>query len=399
MEIIVPTTKFLNEQLESRDFMVKPTKYMIVIDKIKEWIANGEVKPGEKIYSENELAKMFHVSRHTIRQAVGQLVHEGMLYREQGAGTFCAHPPVSPLEVAPITGQAPQMPGKNIGVITTYISDYIFPSIIRGMESYLTSKGYSLIISSTDNDLDKEKQCLEAMLSRNIDGLIIEPTKSSGYNPNIHYYLELERKNIPYLMINQYYSQLNPPYIMLDDEKGGFIATEHLIELGHEKIIGIFKTDDMQGVYRMKGFIRAFRENKVPFLNDTIISYTTEELDTVLEDRLKELLANPTDIPTGIVCYNDASALTVIAILRNNGFNVPEDISVIGYDDSTLAWASDIKLTSVTHPKVQMGTDAAKWIVDAVEKNQPELQKSITYEPELVIRNSTKSLLKKKQAN
>lgn len=378
--------------------MVKPTKYMIVIDKIKEWIANGDVKPGEKIYSENELAKMFHVSRHTIRQAVGQLVHEGLLYREQGAGTFCSQPP-APEATSVITGQATQMPGKNIGVITTYISDYIFPSIIRGMESYLTSKGYSLIISSTDNDLDKEKQCLEAMLSRNIDGLIIEPTKSSGYNPNIHYYLELEQKNIPYLMINQYYSQLNPPYIMLNDENGGFIATEHLIGLGHEKIIGIFKTDDMQGVYRMKGFIRAFRENKVPFLNDTIISYTTEDLDTVLEDSLKEHLADRANIPTGIVCYNDASALAVIAILRNNGFNVPDDISVIGYDDSPLAEASDIKLTSVTHPKAQMGIDAAKWIINAVEKNQTELQNSITYEPELVIRNSTKSLIANKQAN
>ncbi|MEK3888252.1 GntR family transcriptional regulator [Bacillus sp. FSL K6-3431] len=379
--------------------MVKPTKYMIVIDKIKEWIANGDVKPGEKIHSENELAKMFNVSRHTIRQAVGQLVHEGLLYREQGAGTFCSTPPAPQKEVRQNPHQVAQMPGKNIGVITTYISDYIFPSIIRGMESYLTSKGYSLIISSTDNDLDKEKQCLEAMLSRNIDGLIIEPTKSSGYNPNIHYYLELEQKNIPYLMINQYYSQLNPAYIMLDDEKGGFIATTHLINLGHEKIIGVFKTDDMQGVYRMKGFIRAFRENKVPFLNDTIISYTTEDLDTALEDKLKELLANPADIPTGIVCYNDASALAVITILRDNGYSVPNDISVVGYDDSTLAEASEIKLTSVIHPKVQMGMDAAKWIIDAVEQNDPTQQKSIIYEPELVIRNSTRSLLAEKKAN
>src|SRR5690606_10666808 len=164
----------------------------------------------------------------------------------------------------------------------------------------LTSKGYSLILSSTDNDIDKEKQCLEAMLSRNVDGLIIEPSKSSGYNPNIHYYLELEQKNIPYLMINQYYSQLNPPYMILDDEKGGFIATEHLINEGHEKIIGIFKTDDMQGVYRMKGFIRAFREHKIPFLTDTIISYSTEDLHEGFEEKVKEVLADPKRVPTGI---------------------------------------------------------------------------------------------------
>ncbi|MBS4178195.1 GntR family transcriptional regulator [Lederbergia citrea] len=363
--------------------MSKPAKYMIVIDKIKEWIANGDVKPGEKIYSENELTKMFNVSRHTIRQAVGQLVHEGLLYREQGAGTFCSTPNVP--------SKPPQMAGKNIGIITTYISDYIFPSIIRGMESYLTSNGYSLTISCTDNDLDKEKQCLEAMLSRNIDGLIIEPTKSSGYNPNIHYYLELERRNIPYLMINQYYSQLNPPYIMLDDEKGGYIATDYLFSQGHEKIIGIFKTDDMQGVLRMKGFIRAFRENNIPFLNDTIISYTTEDLNNGLTDKLKEILENPA-VPSGIICYNDEVALTTINFLRENGYKVPDDISIVGYDDSHLAEVSEVKITSVTHPKAKMGEDAAKWIVDAVENNGASKQESIIYEPELVIRNSTKVL-------
>jgi len=370
--------------------MGKPAKYMVVINTIKEWIANGDVKPGEKIYSENELAKMFNVSRHTIRQAVGELVHEGLLYREQGAGTFCAIP-----KTTNVSEQPGAISGKNIGIITTYISDYIFPAIIRGMESYLTSKGYSLILSSTDNDIDKEKQCLEAMLSRNVDGLIIEPSKSSGYNPNIHYYLELEQKNIPYLMINQYYSQLNPPYMILDDEKGGFIATEHLINEGHEKIIGIFKTDDMQGVYRMKGFIRAFREHKIPFLTDTIISYSTEDLHEGFEEKVKEVLADPKRVPTGIVCYNDEVALRVINVLRGEGLSVPDDISIVGYDNSSLAEASEIKLTSVNHPKTRMGLDAAKWIVDAVENNGKSDKNHITYEPELIVRNTTKAIGKK----
>lgn len=73
--------------------MAQPAKYIMVINKIKEWIQTGKVKPGDKIYSENELSKMFQVSRHTIRQAIGELVHEGLLYREQGAGTFIAEQP------------------------------------------------------------------------------------------------------------------------------------------------------------------------------------------------------------------------------------------------------------------------------------------------------------------
>jgi len=363
------------------------TKYTIVKEKITEWITSGKVKPGEKIYSENELVKMFGVSRHTVRQAVGDLVHEGLLYREQGAGTFCSFKKDKIIEQTRSSLQTSNTNGKNIGVITTYISDYIFPSIIRGIESYLTAQGYSLTLACTDNNVEKEKQCLQTMLSRNIDGLIVEPTKSSNYNPNINYFLELEQNNIPYLMINQFYSQVMPPHIIMNDEHGGYIATEHLIKLGHDKIIGLFKTDDLQGVNRMQGFIRAFREHGLPFFPEMVITFTTEDLDSKLLERLENFFKADSK-PTAIVCYNDQLALNVLNMSRQLGVTVPDDISIVGFDDSSLAVATEVKLTSVTHPKMQMGIDAAKWIVSAVEK-KGELPPSIVYEPKLVIRNST----------
>ena len=367
--------------------MSSKTKYTIVKEKITEWITSGKVKPGEKIYSENELVKMFGVSRHTVRQAVGDLVHEGLLYREQGAGTFCSFKKDKIIEQTRSSLQTSNTNGKNIGVITTYISDYIFPSIIRGIESYLTAQGYSLTLACTDNNVEKEKQCLQTMLSRNIDGLIVEPTKSSNYNPNINYFLELEQNNIPYLMINQFYSQVMPPHIIMNDEHGGYIATEHLIKLGHDKIIGLFKTDDLQGVNRMQGFIRAFREHGLPFFPEMVITFTTEDLDSKLLERLENFFKADSK-PTAIVCYNDQLALNVLNMSRQLGVTVPDDISIVGFDDSSLAVATEVKLTSVTHPKMQMGIDAAKWIVSAVEK-KGELPPSIVYEPKLVIRNST----------
>ncbi|ULT56113.1 GntR family transcriptional regulator [Neobacillus drentensis] len=374
--------------------MAQKTKYNMVKEKITEWITSGTVQPGEKIYSENELVKMFGVSRHTVRQAVGDLVHEGWLYREQGAGTFCSNKMFESSQEAeaPPKAQRLNTNGKNIGVITTYISDYIFPSIIKGIESYLTAQGYSLTFACTDNDVEKEKQCLETMLSRNINGLIVEPTRSSNYNPNIQYYLQLEQNNIPYLMINQYYSQLMPPHIIMNDEHGGFIATEHVIKLGHEKIIGLFKTDDLQGVNRMQGFIRAFRENNLSFFPDMVITYTTEDKDSNVVERLQEFFKKENK-PTAIVCYNDQLALQVIFMLRGLGLKVPEDVSIVGYDDSSLAEATDIKLTSVSHPKMDMGIEAAKWIVSAVEKRGTN-EHSTIYEPELVVRNSTAALVK-----
>lgn len=363
--------------------MAQRTKYSIVKDHILDWIKDGTVRPGEKIPPESELVQSFKVSRHTIRQAVGELVNEGYLYREQGSGTYCSQ--VLPTLEAEITERANN--GKNIGVITTYMSDYIFPSIIRGIESHLASKGYTLTLSCTNNDVDKERQCLEMMLDRQIDGLIVEPTKSSNYNPNIKYYLELEQQNIPYLMINQYYSQLMPPHLMMDDERGGFLAAEHLINLGHERIIGLFKTDDLQGVYRMRGFLRAFREYNIPLEPELIITYTTEELISSFYDSIGRLFENGKHRPSAVVCYNDQLALSVLDQLRKLHLSVPRDVSLVGYDDSVLAVATEVKLTSIIHPKQELGRAAAERIIAAVEKK--EAPPSHIYEPELIIRNST----------
>ncbi len=370
------------------------TKYNMVKEQITEWIRDGKVKPGDKIYSEKELSGMFAVSRHTVRQAIGALVHEGLLYREQGAGTFCSASPnlSANASYAGPSGSSPaSVNRKNIGVITTYISDYIFPSIIKGIESYLTAEGYSLTLACTDNDMEKEKQCLQAMLNRGVDGLIVEPTRSSNYNPNINYYLALEQNQIPYLMINQFYAQLMPPHLIVNDDHGGFIATDHLIRLGHHRIVGLFKTDDLQGIERMKGFIRAFRENEVEFFSEMVLTYTTEEQGSALIRRLEPFFSGASPLPTAIVCYNDQLALAVLDLLRKQGLRVPDEISIVGFDDSPLAEASEVKLTSVTHPKMELGMAAAKWIVAAVE-GMDLLPQSIVYEPRLVIRGSTASV-------
>lgn len=365
------------------DGMRADAKYKVVKDTIKTWILQGKVKPGEKIYSENELMKIFEVSRHTVRRAVGDLVHEGWLYREQGSGTYCTH------RFKKMKHRGSE---KNIGVITTYISEYIFPSIIRGIESYLSEKGYSLIVASTDNDIEKEKQCLENMLSRNIDGLIVEPTKSASDNPNLNYYLNLEQNEIPYLMINQFYQSISPPHIILDDEHGGYIATEHLIKLGHKRLLGLFKNDDLQGVNRMKGFFRAIREHHLPFFSDMVITYTTENRDEKTVDEVRALLRSP-NRPTGIVCYNDEIALNVLHVTRELELKVPEDLSIVGYDDSHLTEATEVKLTSVTHPKMDMGIQAAKWIVSKIEdRGEETFSHSKVYTPELVIRHSTREM-------
>ncbi|NOU92982.1 substrate-binding domain-containing protein [Paenibacillus sp. LMG 31456] len=356
------------------------SKYVMVKDEIKSWILQGKVSPHEKIGTENDIMEIFDVSRHTVRQAIGDLEKEGWIYRWQGKGTFCADQ----------SKRSKSHSYKTIGVITTYISEYIFSSIIRGIESYLSSTDYMFILTSTNNNIEKEKKCIDSILARNVDAIIVEPTKSAIYNPNINYYLNMETNNIPYVMLNALYPQLQAPSLTMDEEQGGYIATEHLIQLGHKKIIGIFKADDLQGVNRMNGFIRAHRAHNVPIIPGLIISYNTEDPREKIQNEIIHLFNNHKYDITAIFSYNDAIALYIINFFRELNINVPEDVSVVGYDDSYLAEMSEVKLTSVIHPKRTMGLDAAKLIVDLIEgKQQGSQLQSVIYKPELVVRTST----------
>ncbi|MBP1969299.1 GntR family transcriptional regulator of arabinose operon [Virgibacillus natechei] len=371
------------------------TKYNTVRQAIKSKIIEGTYTPHQKISSESELMKEFSVSRHTVRLAIGDLVTEGWLYKEQGSGTFCADR--SKINNNQVVGNQ-----KNIAIITTYISDYIFPSIIRGAESRLSEEGYQVSIFSTNNDQNNERRILEKILSQKFDGVIVEPTKSGYSNPNINYYLNLERLSIPYIMINAYYDELEPISIVMDDEKGGFLQTDHLIKLGHENLIGFFKTDDTQGTKRMKGFLKAHRKNKIAINPSNIITYNTEEKNTKPMDELKKVLAVKNNAITGLVCYNDELAMKLLDILRTDNIQVPEDISIVGYDDSFLAEVSEVKLTTIEHPKSEMGEAAANTILDLIQsKNNGKSEEdfngnSTVYAPNLTIRKSTRDISESK---
>ncbi|PRO65470.1 GntR family transcriptional regulator [Alkalicoccus urumqiensis] len=358
------------------------TKYNTVKEQIRSNILAGMHQPHEKIGSENELMKEHQVSRHTVRKAIDDLVNEGWLYKKQGAGTFCAE--------RLVRETAPGGRKKNIAVITTYFSDYIFPTIIRGIEKYLSENGFHMTVFSTNNDIDQERRCLEAVLSQQFDGIIVEPTKSALPNPNINYYLNMERLGIPYVMINAYYEELEPLHLMMDDVKGAYLQTKHLLEAGHENIMGFFKNDDIQGTKRMKGFIKAHREHRLPVSSENIVTYTTEEKEILPMQALKERLRSGSQLPTGIVCYNDQLAVRLLDVIRERKIRVPQMLSLVGYDDSNLATASEVKLTTIRHPQEQLGEDSARILQQLIEGQQMEVESKL-YDPELIIRTSTAS--------
>ncbi|WP_405176639.1 GntR family transcriptional regulator [Paenibacillus sp. FSL H8-0261] len=352
---------------------MKP-KYQVILDDIKSKILSGDYNVGEQIPTESALQSMYEVSRQTVRKAILELSNEGFLRSEKGSGTYVSN------QYRSKTGGSSHK--KTIGVITTYISDYIFPSIIRGIESRLNEDNYSLLLASTNNDVAQEKKALEMMLSYGVDGLIIEPTKSNLYNPNIAYYLSFKEQDIPIIMINAFYEEIELPYLCLDDVQSSYLATKELITKGHTQIGLIAKMDDLQGKYRMKGYIKALGESKLRFYPEQIFSFNTETKQTLSTD-LKDFLNKNRDTLTAIVCYNDEVGLEVVHACRQLEITIPEELSIIGQDNSYIAKNANIKLTTLTHPQEAMGRDAADWVIKKLQ-GKKDLPNNTYYQPVLI---------------
>jgi GntR family transcriptional regulator of arabinose operon len=191
-------------------------------------------------------------------------------------------------------------------------------------------------------------------------------------------------------MINARYPELDCPCLVVDDEAGAFAAAEHLIKLGHRRIAGFFKTDDLQGTRRMKGFLRAMRHYGVPIVPDGVVTYASENKRTHPAERAGLLLRRE-DRPTAFVCYNDELAVALLPTIRAAGLAVPDDLSIVGFDDSTLAQAAEVKLTTLTHPKTSMGERAAEMLLRLMDDPAVEGE-DVTYAPELIVRESTRAI-------
>lgn len=368
-------------------------KYIQLADNIRRQVKHGMFRPGEQIPTEHELAGKYGMSRHTVRQAITELVHQKIVVREQGKGTFVTQLPNSQIPVEPLDGS---IETRTIAVMTTYLSDYIFPSIIRGIEQELSHNGYSILLFSTQNEHEQEERALRILLQRNIDGLIVEPTKSTVPNPNIHLYFQLLEKNVPLISLHSSYQELASPTVRIDDAKGAFTITQYLIDLGHTHIGGIFKSDDLQGKYRVSGFIHAMQASHLPFQSAYLSLFTTEERTTIAKRYTDMYIELPLERrPTAVVCYNDEIAIQLMKALREQGVSIPKDISVVGFDDSQLADAGEVGLTTMKHPKSAMGIKAASSILEAIERRRQGIFNVIEdyiFPTELVTRKSVKTL-------
>jgi len=323
-------------------------KYQVVKDHIIFLISSGQLSPGDRLPSENELATLFGISRQTVRHALTTMVSQGVLSRRQGSGTYVAQS------------------AKRIGVCIKYLDTYIFPDIVRGIDEKLREQAGSLVLMSSRNDPELERSSLESLMSYQLDGLIWEPALSGIRDEKDETLAFVRRSGIPFVMINGALPGDSASSILTSDQEGMRLLINHLHELEHRRIAGVFCRDMAQGLRRYDGFksgmeacgIKAYDE-EVLFFNE---SQLTDDPEGDFHEELRLFMMSVIRRGvTAVCCYNDLAAQAVIKMAEALGTAVPQELAVTGFDAAErLDGITHIisSLTSVVHPCAELGRTA-----------------------------------------
>lgn len=328
-------------------------KYRILANELKRKIDSGFYTGGERLPTEEELSGTFSVSRQTVRQALDTLVDEGLIYRRQGSGTYVGKQPSK----RPST--------RRIGVVATFITDYIFPSLLRGIEGTLSSNGYSMELVATNNRVETERRVLQDFMSKPIDGLLVEGSKTALPNPNIDLYRQIQLSGIPIVFYNSVYPNLEGIVsVCPDEEEGTRILMKYLLDQGCKNIGGIFKSDDNQGLRRYSTYYSACLDAGMTPSDDFVIWHTAENKRVFLEPMRHQPYTDRLTSCDGFLCYNDEVAFYLKEFLKEIG--VEKMPLIASFDNSIIRQAFDVPFVSLPHPKDALGSLAAKKLLNII---------------------------------
>ncbi len=313
----------------------------------------------DKLPTEKELAQAHRVSRQTVRQALDHLVSLGFIEKRQGSGSW-------------VLSGARTGGSSRVAIVTSYIDNYIFPSILQDIQNILTRRNYSALLYATQNRPALERDILQNLLRQNVDGLIVEGAKTALPTPNLDCYERLDRAGIPVIFLHGCYRELKDAVCVSDDNfGGGYLLVRHLLAKGHTKIAGIFKSDDIQGHQRYAGFLAAMRDAGLSIQDDRTYWYTTEERRFLLDYGHTEMLEHFLHFYlrdcTAVVCYNDEIADRLIRHLLRAGRKVPGDIAVVSIDNSYYSDLCPVRITSLAHEAHKMGELAAQLLLARID--------------------------------
>ena len=356
-----------------------PAKYKQLADMLRRDAGKIQEEGGSRLPTEMEIAASYSVSRQTVRSALKELEDEGLIERRQGSGSY-----INPAR--PVHGS------DHIAVVTTFIDDYIFPSILHDAQRIFSDHGYSTLVYTTENSVGKENEILSELLYREIDAILIEGSRTAYPTPNTSLFTGLRKRGIPVLFLHGKYSNLPGfPSVLDDNVGGGYQLGKYLIGKGHTRIAGIFKSDDSQGPERYYGVTSAMTDSQIRIDDSRFCWYDTEDRKDILSGdrlggtKLSRFIDERLGDATALVCYNDEIAYAAIQHLLRRGRTIPDDIAVVSFDNSFYSQIGSVPITSLGHKAPRSGIAAAELLLKMLEGAGAE---SVLLRWELISRQS-----------
>lgn len=286
-------------------------------------------------------------------------------------------------------GYFPQALGRNmkrnesrtILVIVPDICDPFFSEIIRGIEITAAEQGYLVLIGDCAHQNQQEKTFIDLIITKQIDGMLL-----LGSRLPFGASIEEQRNLPPMVMANEFAPELELPTVHIDNLTAAFNAVNFLHELGHQRIGCIAGPEEMPLChYRLQGYVQALRRSGITVDPHYIArgNFTYEAGANAME----QLLALPQP-PTAVFCHSDIMALGALSLAKRRGLKVPDDLSIIGFDNISLSEFCDPPLTTVSQPRFDIGREAMLLLLDQLN-GQNVSSGSRLLDCELVVRGST----------
>jgi GntR family transcriptional regulator of arabinose operon len=360
--------------------------YQKIQDYIRDQIDSEGLKAGDRIPTEKELMERFNVSKITVVNALSGLANEKIINRVPGRGSFVSGPDP---EKAPSGGVVSAVHTRLIGLVMPSIMDYFAVRLIEGIQKALGEKGYRSMILLSEGDLDKEKEAINTLKEIGAEGLLIFPVDEEQYNEEI---LSMKYTGFPFVLIDRYLPGVETNYIAADGKKGTGLAVDYLWEIGHREI-AICSDSPLQTVTvqeRIEGYMNALK-NKGALINPAhiITGFRVENLKDAEKHPLYRYIRNR--MATAYITLNGRLGVQIYQMARQAGLQVPEDLSIVSFDDPTSIVEEFSIFTHIKQFESDMGYQAAAKLIEIIrsgEGRNGNYGKTLMV-PELVVRQTT----------
>lgn len=277
---------------------------------------------------------------------------------------------------------------KTIGVIVPEIVHYFFSTVISGIEDLAYDSGYHVMFCQSNESYEREVKSVVTLLSSRVDGILVSMSKSTL---EFSHFRKIPESGIPLVFFDRICEEIESDRVIVDDEVGAFDAVTHLIESGCRNIVHMAGPQNLQiGRCRKDGYLRALAQSGFAQREENIIRCdTAEEARLVVPELLKR-----EPVPDGIFAVNDLTAAEAMRIIKNHGFRVPEEISIVGFTSGMISDLTDPPLSSVGQHGYEIGREAVSLLIQRLEKKIDLPFQTKVIKTELVVKGSSGKQLK-----